>query len=72
MFPGKKCTGCEACKSVCIRNCITMKPDTDGFIYPTINVDRCINCHLCEEVCPVINKIEKRGSRYPLAFAGRI
>ena len=71
MLPEKKCTGCEACKSVCNRNCITMKPDTDGFMYPTINADRCINCHLCEAVCPVINKIEKKEESYPLAFAGQ-
>ena len=39
------CTDCTACKSVCPRQCIEMKPDTEGFAYPEIkDVLACINC----------------------------
>ena len=32
-----------------------MTTDNEGFKYPAINTDLCINCDLCEKVCPVIN-----------------
>ncbi len=49
------CTGCEACKSVCPKKCITMEKDKEGFYYPFIDENLCINCGLCEKVC-IANK----------------
>ncbi|WP_446787726.1 Coenzyme F420 hydrogenase/dehydrogenase, beta subunit C-terminal domain [Macellibacteroides fermentans] len=49
------CTGCTACKSICPKKCITMKPNEEGFCYPTIYNYKCVNCGLCESVCPVNN-----------------
>ena len=37
-----------------------MKEDDKGFLYPRVNVAECINCGLCEQVCPVLNKGEKQ------------
>lgn len=34
-----------------------MKEDFSGFKYPTVNVDKCVNCNLCEKVCPEINTV---------------
>ena len=51
----KDCCGCTACASVCPKNCITMVSDSEGFSYPAVEKDLCINCNLCEQVCPVIN-----------------
>lgn len=50
------CCGCYACYNICPKQCITMKIDDEGFWYPNINEDICINCNLCEKVCPIINK----------------
>ncbi len=47
------CTGCGACAAVCPKACIAMKPDSEGFLYPQIDTTRCVNCHRCEQVCPV-------------------
>ena len=56
------CCGCTACFSVCPSDAIIMKPDNEGFLYPYINKDKCINCQLCEKVCPILNpqKEEKK------------
>ena len=54
----KDCCGCYACYSICPKQCITMKADEEGFWYPVVNQDKCINCNLCKKVCPIINKPE--------------
>lgn len=53
------CCGCYGCYNICPKQCISMKTDSEGFWYPNINEEKCINCGLCEKVCPVINSIEK-------------
>lgn len=50
------CSGCHACENICPKQCITMGNDSDGFLYPSVNLEGCINCGLCEKVCPVLNK----------------
>lgn len=50
------CTGCSACASACRHQCIKMCADENGFLFPTINQEHCIDCRLCEKVCPVLNK----------------
>lgn len=49
------CCGCTACVSVCPASCIVMRRDREGFDYPVANPDRCLNCGLCEKICPVLN-----------------
>lgn len=51
----KNCTGCSACASVCPKHCITLTQDEEGFAYPSVNLDACIHCDLCEKVCPVLH-----------------
>lgn len=28
-----------------------MKPDVMGFLYPEVDMEKCVDCHLCEKVC---------------------
>lgn len=58
------CCGCNACVQKCPKHCIRMSEDAEGFLYPIIDTAKCIDCHLCESVCPVINK---KDSQSPLA-----
>lgn len=51
----KDCCGCEACVQKCPKRCISLSLDEEGFLYPKVDISNCINCHLCEKVCPIIN-----------------
>ena len=62
------CTGCSACASVCSVDAISMKADSEGFLYPEINFDKCINCGKCRKICPVTNKF-KDGEQIPEVYA---
>jgi len=37
-----------------------MKEDNEGFLYPQVEASTCIDCGLCEIVCPIINHGEQR------------
>lgn len=53
------CTGCTACVSICPKNCITIQNDEYGFQIPVVTeLNSCIECHLCEQICPVLHKNE--------------
>lgn len=60
--PKDKCTGCAACFNACGKNAITMAEDVCGYIHPKIDNDLCVDCGLCEKVCPVNTKV---ALRYP-------
>lgn len=47
-----KCCGCSACASACPKQCISMLADEEGFLYPRVEQSSCIDCGLCERVCP--------------------
>ena len=47
----KNCCGCGACYSICPKNAIKMTEDQNGFIYPQIDKDKCVQCGLCKTVC---------------------
>lgn len=49
----EKCTGCFACVNICPKNCIYMKHNKEGFLYPAIDEDNCLNCGLCKSVCSI-------------------
>lgn len=48
----KQCSGCKACQSACMKEAISFKEDNVGFWYPIVDLDKCIQCGLCEKACP--------------------
>ena len=56
----KDCCGCEACAQVCTKKCISLHRDEKGFLYPQVREESCIDCGLCEKVCPVLHPSEAK------------
>lgn len=51
----EECCGCNACGDICGKLAITFKTDNEGFWYPEVDMKKCVDCGLCEKVCPIIN-----------------
>ena len=62
-----RCTGCEACASICPKDAITMQRDKEGFAYPAVDRERCIRCGHCTAVCPMLH--ERPARPMPAVFA---
>lgn len=68
----QQCCGCCACKSICTHQAITMRADDFGFVYPIVNEALCVDCGLCNKVCPIQNTFSfKENTIEPLAYAAR-
>lgn len=65
----ENCCGCGACAQKCPQHCISLIEDTEGFLYPNVDINACINCNLCEKVCPIINQ---NSEREPLNVVGAL
>lgn len=67
----KNCCGCNACYDICPKDAITLSTDIEGFWYPRVDIDKCINCGLCERTCPQlhIGALKKNDFEYPVCFA---
>ena len=37
-----------------------MQQDQEGFLYPFVEISKCIDCKLCDSACPIENKIESK------------
>lgn len=57
----KNCCGCYACVQACPKQCISFEEDQEGFHYPLVNKDLCIECGLCEKVCPCLNQTSPKS-----------
>lgn len=64
------CYGCNACQNICPVSAIHMEPDTEGFSYPVIDHQKCIDCMQCVKVCPFHHPLEDRPSE-PIRFQQR-
>ena len=60
----EKCVGCLNCYNTCKFSAIKLIEDDLGFVYAEKDLDKCIQCGICENKCPIlkdeINKINKQ------------
>ena len=47
-----QCCGCSGCMDACPQKAITAQTDKEGFCYPNIQQELCIECGRCEKICP--------------------
>lgn len=65
-----QCCGCMACADICPRGAITARRDREGFVYPELRRELCVDCGQCRAVCPLSGgKPESRTRRYLAAQA---
>ena len=55
----------------CPRQCIALREDREGFLYPCVNPEECVGCGLCEAVCPLAGPAEKELPKEALAVKNR-
>lgn len=52
VFESKQtCCGCGSCAFLCPTGAISMEADADGFVYPRIDQEKCIDCGRCRASC---------------------
>ena len=65
----KECTGCLACVSSCNKNALSSYIDEEGHLAVRCNTEKCVLCHKCEQVCPVVSDFEYKGDSESAIFA---
>ena len=63
------CCGCGACEHICPKQCISLKPNDEGFLIPCRIDSLCINCGLCEKICPVSDNYTFNTTKPPIVYA---
>ena len=65
----RACTGCAACVNVCPVDAISMREDSSGFLYPEINMEKCIRCDRCKKTCTSRTVAKNGNSADPRTYA---
>lgn len=55
MLDRSKCYSCRSCLLSCPKNAIEMVENEEGFLYPDVNHEKCIDCGICVKRCPAMN-----------------
>ncbi len=56
-LPSKEnCCGCMGCGDICPKGAIKAAKDDNGFTYPEVDAQLCVDCGLCMKKCSFINK----------------
>ena len=62
-----QCCGCAMCSFACPTKAIQMNCDFEGFAFPEVNTELCVNCNKCKAVCPI--DTENKYTQETLAYA---
>lgn len=64
----ENCSGCGACAQICKHQAISMKEDSEGFLYPNINLSKCVDCGICDRICPEVNAHQENNIQETQAY----
>lgn len=53
----KNCVGCRSCSQCCPKECIIMQENNEGFYFPYVEENKCIECGLCIKHCPILTPV---------------
>ena len=62
------CTGCGVCSVKCPNQCVKMIQNEEGFLYPHIDISKCIDCGICIKSCHILSEIASNKGRYYKAW----
>lgn len=63
------CTGCSACQNACSLGAIKLIADTEGFVYPHVDKEKCVQCGKCLKSCPSLQSIHASQYSQPEVYA---
>ena len=63
------CTGCKMCKDVCPKEAISYEVNQEGFWYPRVDYDKCIQCGKCVKTCPSLSEHNNPMATEPDVYA---
>ena len=69
--PLELCTGCSACAAACPTRSITLRQTDDGFFKYFVDEEKCIDCGLCNSVCPIQTDNPPNGPLFAAAVRSR-
>lgn len=71
VFTEANCCGCAACFDLCPQHAISMQENDEGFLYPLINYNLCINCNLCQNKCAFNHPEKYLNTSFPITYGVR-
>mgnify|MGYP003289705840 CR=1 FL=1 len=64
----ENCCGCGICMHICPTGAISMCSDKEGFIYPVVKAELCINCGKCINQCTTVSNKGSHPSNLEEAY----